>query len=682
MIVATAGHVDHGKTTLIRALTSVETDRLPEEKARGISIDIGFAYWTLDNAQVVGFVDVPGHERFVRNMLAGVCGVDYVMLVVAADDGVMPQTIEHFQIVDLLGVRRGIAVITKTDRVSAERVAEVELEIRTLLSGSPLADVAVMPISAQYGQGVEALRDHITNDALQHQAARDTGRAFRFVIDRAFTVAGSGTVVTGTVFDGEVHVGDRLTLSPSGIEARVRAVQQAGMPRTGATFGERAALNLAGVAVDQVARGDWLLQLHAPTQRIDVRLRLLDDRVGHASRKALSHGARVHLHIGAADVTARLAMPRGESIAADNRSPLAQLVLDRPVAVANGDRFILRDHSATRTIGGGVVVDPQAPRRRGEPARRIAQLRALERFDAAHSLPALLEASPGGVALHYFQRVFNLAEGALNDLLQQFDLVVVGRSSAVVLQRTSIESIRRSVADMLARFHRDRPQTPGMPIAELGRACAPALDGNSFAELMRRFASDRLLEIGGSTARLATHVSTANRNDEITWQRIRPWLHDASFKGMTVDAIAVQSGIGETTLLSFLNRKASTGEVVRVSAERFYPREVMAQLAQLALDTASASPDGQFTAAKYRDAVGVNRMHAIELLECLDRLHITRRIGDIRQMRQDYEPLFGPAAPLPTASVKRMSPPPSSTNLHGSRSTSRDAKQTTAFRRH
>ena len=310
MIIATAGHIDHGKTTLVKALTGVDTDRLPEEKARGISIDIGFAYWKTPDA-LIGFVDVPGHERFIRNMLAGVSGIDYVMLIVAADDGVMPQTVEHLNIVNLLNVAHGVAVITKCDRVAPERVAEVVAGVKTLLADTRLAGIPVMPASAISGDGIEALRNELSAAAKAHQAREHAGRHFRYTIDRVFTKAGSGTVVTGTVVTGSVAVGDHLTLSPGGIEARVRGMQKQGGAAQQAAAGERCAINLSGVDLAQVSRGDWLVApaIHAPTNRIDVRLQVL---AGEAL--PLKHWTPVHLHLGTADVTARVAIRRGAVI--------------------------------------------------------------------------------------------------------------------------------------------------------------------------------------------------------------------------------------------------------------------------------------------------------------------------------------------------------------------------------
>ena len=345
MIVATAGHIDHGKTALVRSLTGVDTDRLPEEKARGISIDLGFAYMRTPGGATIGFVDVPGHERFVRNMLAGVCGIDFVLFVVAADDGVMPQTIEHLHIMELLSVKRGIAVITKIDRVAPAQVDEVTASVRALLAPTGLAAIEVLPVSALTGAGMAPLRTALENAAGAQGRESQQGRRFRYAVDRVFSVAGSGTVVTGTVFNGAVAAGDKLRLSPAGIEVRVRGLQKDGKAASGATAGERCALNLTGVDLSHVMRGDWVVDpgLHAPTQRLDVRLRLLD-----TEKHPLAHWTPVHLHLGAGDVLARVSIRRGGSIK-PGESALVQLVTEKPVSALSCDRFIVRDQSALRT---------------------------------------------------------------------------------------------------------------------------------------------------------------------------------------------------------------------------------------------------------------------------------------------------------------------------------------------
>lgn len=646
MIVATAGHIDHGKTTLVKALTGVDTDRLPEEKKRGISIDIGFAYRKTAAGDVIGFVDVPGHERFVRNMLAGVCGIDYVMLIVAADDGVMPQTVEHLHIVDLLTVRRGIAVITKTDRVPAERVAEVAASVRALLAPTSLAAIDVLPVSAISGEGVEQLRDALANAAREHGTREHAGRNLRYAIDRVFTIAGSGTVVTGTVFNGAVTIGDKLVLSPSGIEVRVRGIQKDGKAAQQAHAGERCALNVTGADVAHIQRGDWVVApvIHAPTQRLDVRLQLLAGET-----QPLKHWTPLHLHLGTADVTARIAIRRGAAIA-PGASAIVQIIADRPIAALNGDRFIIRDQSAMRTIGGGTVIDPFVTSVRRNAQTRAARLAALENTDPAAALAALLTASPAGVDLVQFERAFNLTPERAALLAHKPEIAIIGKELRVALPRATVDGIKQAAVEALTRFHRESPQATGVEISALRRQLAPALPVATFTALLRELGDEKKIEITGSSARLPRHVATDNPADEKMWQALKPLLDNAGFNVPPLRELAPAANLKEAILKDFLHRKARTSEVIRVTPERFYPRATLAQLAAVAQVVTQTVPGGQFTAAQYRDATGVGRGLAIEILECLDRLGITQRIGDTRKMRKDFVPILGAAtAPPPPA---------------------------------
>ncbi len=652
MIVATAGHIDHGKTTLVKALTGVDTDRLPEEKARGISIDLGFAYWrTPTDNLTVGFVDVPGHERFVRNMLAGVCGIDFVIIVVAADDGVMPQTIEHLHIVELLSVRRGVAVITKADRVSAERVAEVAADVRALLAPTGLAGIDVLPVSAISGAGIEELRTLIAAAARTLGRAGQAGRGFRFAIDRVFSVAGSGTVATGTVFNGALAAGDRLTLSPAGIEVRVRGIHKDGKAATQAGAGERCALNLTGVELAGVARGDWVVAptLHAPTQRIDVRLRVLA-----AEPRPLKHWTPVHLHHGARDVTARVALRRGAEIA-PGESATARLVIDHPLAALNGDRFIIRDQSALRTVGGGVVLDPFAPRQRRRPELRAAQLAALAYADPMQALAALQSCSPAGVDLTWFERIFNLDEPHVAALAERNNLVALGRDPRVGLPRAAVDGVKSNVRETLAQFHAAHPQALGVEIAALRKQCAADLAAATFLILLRQLADEKQIELTGSVARLPRHVATDNPADQRMWQGVKSVLEAAGFNSMTLAELAAAATIKEPLLRDFVHRKAKTGEVVRVTPERFYLRTTVAQFAAITEAVSRTVPNGRFSAAQVRDQTDIGRTRAIEILEALDRLGITQRVGDLRIVRKDFAPILG-AAEVPP--VKPAGAPP------------------------
>jgi len=419
MIVATAGHVDHGKTLLLKGLTGVDTDRLPQEKQRGLSIDLGFAYSDLGQGHSLGFVDVPGHERFIRNMLAGVAGIDFALVVVAADDGPMPQTLEHLAILDLLSVSRGAVALSKIDRVTPQRVAEVADDVNALIQNSSLAGAPVFPLSALSGQGIDKLRVYL-EDAARQMGERDAAGNFRLAVDRSFTMTGAGVVVTGSVFSGRVAVGDQLILSPRGTRVRVRSIHAQNLPSQSGSAGQRCALNIAGPDLEksQISRGDWLVdgRAHAPTDRFDARLRVHANEVD-----VLKHWTPAHLHLAAADVTCRVAVLQ-DGVLSPGSSGLVQLVLDRPIGAVHGDRFILRDQSARRTIAGGSVVDPYSPSRGRARPRRITWLQAMSQQKPDEALRQLLAQLPEGLDLNRFAQAWNLTEEEAESLFATLPL--------------------------------------------------------------------------------------------------------------------------------------------------------------------------------------------------------------------------------------------------------------------
>ncbi len=640
MIVATAGHIDHGKTLLVKTLTGVNTDRLPEEKARGISIDLGFAYWPLESGTVIGFVDVPGHERFIRNMLAGVCGIDFALLVVAADDGVMPQTVEHLNILELLGISRGIAVITKSDRAAPERVEAVREEVAGLLAPTRLAGIPVLAVSAMSGSGIDGLKQKLAEAAGAYAARAAEGQHFRFAIDRAFTIAGSGTVVTGTVFNGATVIGDRLVVSPKGTPARVRGIQMRGLAVERAQAGQRCALNLAGTDLETVARGDWLLHeaIHAPTQRIDARVTVLA-----SEKEPLAHWTPLHLHLATADVPARVSIPKEGSIA-PGESAIAQLVLAKPVVALNGDRLILRDQSARRTLGGGVVLDPFARPSRRASAARLAGLDALERGSPESALAAMLKDAERGVDLARFERMFNLKPERAAALYAAAGIVTLGKEGRTGIARAFRDSLRGKTLAAVREFHRAQPQAVGMDAATLREQLAPQLPAEAFQSVMRELADERSLEIASNVLRMPGHDATSNPEDQRMWQLVLPALQTAGFAPPPVPELAAALKLKEAALKDFLHRKTRSGEVMRLPPDRFYPRATLATLAATAHALARANPSG-FTAAQYRDATGIGRTFAIEILELLDSLAITQRIGDARKARKDFVPILGAAEP-------------------------------------
>ncbi|MEO7336397.1 MAG: selenocysteine-specific translation elongation factor, partial [Caldimonas sp.] len=429
MIVATAGHVDHGKTSLVTALTGIDTDRLDEEKRRGMTIDLGFAHADLGDGTLVGFVDVPGHERFIRNMVAGVASVDLALLVIAADDGPMPQTIEHLAILEWLGVRACIVALTKVDRVSDARLAEVGRGIEALLAAGPFRDAAIVPVATPSGHGIDALKGAL-REAASGNVAKPVHGHFRLAVDRSFVVAGAGLVVAGTVVAGAARVGDALLASPRGLAVRVRAIERHGKPADRASTGQRCALNLAGLDVQRgaIERGDWIVAAHAhrPTDRIDVRL-----EASSTLARSLRQGASVQLHLAAATVPARLALLDRESIE-PGHSALAQLVLERAIGALHGDRFVIRNAAENRTLGGGRVIDPFGPARgRSRPERR-AELEELDHADAATVIAARLARSPEGFDLAHVLQARNLtaADGAA--LLADAGAILVDSTRAAV----------------------------------------------------------------------------------------------------------------------------------------------------------------------------------------------------------------------------------------------------------
>ncbi|MEI8400496.1 MAG: selenocysteine-specific translation elongation factor [Alcaligenaceae bacterium] len=637
MIVATAGHIDHGKSTLVKALSGTDTDRLPEEKARGISIDLGFAYLTLPDTPVIGFVDVPGHERFVRNMLAGVCGIDYVMLVVAADDGVMPQTIEHLNIVKLLGIQAGVAVLTKTDRVSADRVNEVREQVHALLQSVNLATLEIIACSTVAQLGVNDLRERLAQAARTTQRTDFEGRSFRFAIDRAFSIVGSGTVVTGTVFTHGVQLGERLTLTPGGQSVRVRGIHKNGVAVTDAQAGERCALNLVGISAQDCGRGDWVVatHLHAPTTRVDISLNVLN-----AETHALNHWTEVHLHLGTTEVVARVAIDRGGSIA-PGATGYAQLVLSNPIACLSGDRLIIRDQTAQRTLGGGIVLDPFAPPRVRNKILRQAELAAFSHENPRLALSALLVChAKTGADLDHFSRSFNVTENVFAQMLASEEALVIAKAPSYALLKTSIEQLGQAISTHLQHYHRAQPQAPGLSLKDLRQQCATAMKASVFVALVRYIATAQQIIVTGTMAALTTHQSSAHAADQQMWQKIQPTLAAMGPKGLTAADLAQAAGLKVLVVNDMLHRKVKQGELFRVSSERFYLRANMIHFAKLARELVLASPTQTFIAAQFRDRAGVNRTLAIEILDVLDRLGVTQRVGDARKLLKPLETVF------------------------------------------
>ncbi|WP_313110114.1 selenocysteine-specific translation elongation factor [Stutzerimonas nitrititolerans] len=628
MIVGTAGHIDHGKTALLKALTGQQGDRRREERERGITIDLGYAYADLGDGNLTGFIDVPGHERFVHNMLAGASGIDCMLLVVAADDGVMPQTREHLAIVELLGIRRALVAVTKIDRVEPARVEEVRQQITELLQPGPLAGSAIFPVSSIEGRGIDALRQALLDQAARIDARSDSGY-FRLAIDRAFSVTGAGVVVTGTAFAGRVQVGDELMLTPLGRRVRVRGLHAQNREANEAHAGQRVALNLAGerLAVEQISRGDWLLApaLQGATRRIDIEFTLLASEA-----RALKHWTPVHLHLGAQDVTGRIALLEGEFIAPGGQVH-AQLQLNAPLHTIHGDRVVLRDQSAQRTLGGGRVLDPFAPPRNRHRQARLAQLRALAGETLEEILPQLLPSAVNGVDPTHLERQFNRPRQTWQ--LPGDAVEITTRQGARLFDRAYWEYLGQSLIPALQRFHEEQPDELGPDRDRLRRYALPQLERPVFIALLEQTLAEGTVHASGPWLHLPEHRVRLSDEEEALKARLWPLLETGGYNPPWVRDMAKELSIGEDQVRHLLRKLARLGALQQVVKDLFYTEATTRELADLLLDIEREA--GVIRATTFRDRIGLGRKRSIQLLEHFDRIGLTRRFGNERKIRAD-----------------------------------------------
>lgn len=645
MIFGTAGHIDHGKTALIKAITGVDADRLQEEKARGITIDLGFAYWPQDDGSVVGFVDVPGHERFVSTMMAGAQGVECALLVVAADDGVMPQTREHVELLSLLGVSQGLVALTKADKVDEARLAAVETEVAALLAATPLAGSAVYPVSSLTGQGIEVLKAALLALHAAH-APRAANRLFRLGVDRAFVLAGAGVVVTGTVLDGVVAVGDRVLVSPSGLEARVRAIHAQNRKAERGQAGDRCALNLVGEKIERAAirRGDMVLtpQAHGPTRRIDAEV-----LVAPGAKKGLRQWMPARLHHATAETGCHIVLLDDEAPQAGQNARV-QLVLDHPIAAFSRDRFVLRAPSESFTLAGGRFLDLAAPERKRRSPERTGVLDAMAIAEDDAALRALLGASMAPVSLGAFARMRGLARAQAQAQALASDAVLLEEDFLLSAARERI--LAEQITAALAAFHAQNPDLPGQGLERLRLALAQRIPAPLFRAVLRRFVAQGRLAFEGNFLRLASHKVEMSLEDENLWHDIRPRLDAGErFRPPRVRDIAGVLHEDEAAIRRLLRHSARAGQADEFALDHFLLRHATCEAVRLAGELEAAN--GPFNAGAFRDALeaasgsAVGRKVAIQILEFFDRHGVTIRRGDLRRLNPHRRALFEPVAP-------------------------------------
>jgi selenocysteine-specific elongation factor len=642
IIVGTAGHIDHGKTSLVKALTGIDADRLKEEKARGITIDIGFADLIIGDTHL-GFVDVPGHERFVRNMLAGAHGIDLVMLVIAADESVMPQTREHFDICRLLAVKSGIVVITKVDLVDDEELLQlVEADIAEFVRGSFLEGAPVFRVSSQTGQtgqtgqGIDELKKGLAKLAAK-VSERDERAVARLPIDRVFTIRGFGTVVTGTLVAGRIRAGDELDLLPSaGRLARARGLQVYGQTVQEAKAGERAAVNLQGLDVGEIERGQVLApagRLHAGSM-LDVRLQLL----GSAPRP-LRNRSRTHLHIGTAEALARVVL-LGISELAPGDSGFAQLRLETPVLALPGDHFIIRSYSPAATIGGGIVIDalPHKHRLR-EGALASSQLEKLAAADETERIALFLEMSgERGMSHAEIAARSGSTDEAIKRAAEALEksrrAVVADRQSLLLIARPAFEGLAKRVTALLKEFHQRSPLASGMGREELRERIFAHLPQEIFRTVIGHLADRKEIAAEKDLLRLGTHRVALTPEEEAAKEHLAGIYARARLQPISLDEAIAQAGpqfgIDTGRAQRFAQMLIASGELVRVS-DLIFHRSALESL-RAVMERFKAEKGPRIDVATFKDLTGVSRKYAIPLLEYLDRQRVTRRVGDVREI--------------------------------------------------
>ena len=632
LILGTAGHIDHGKTSLVKALTGIDTDRLKEEKARGITIELGFAHLELPGGLSFGIVDVPGHEKFVRTMVAGVGGMDLVMLVIAADEGIMPQTREHLDILRLLGVKSGLVALTKADLVDPEWLALVTEEVRDFVAGSFLEAAPIVPVSARSGEGLEALKKELARLAGTAAEKRHEGQ-FRLPVDRAFTVAGFGTVATGTLLSGEIRVADEWELLPGGLEGKVRGIQAHGAKQEKGSAGQRLAVNLQGIDLDQVRRGDVLVPrgVFRPTRAVDARL----DHLASAPRD-LKHRAILRLHSATYEVQTQVIL-LDRDLLKPGESAHVQLRLKSPVLLLAGDSYILRTSSPASTVAGGVVLDPFPSRRRRRSDEALQLLDALGN-DEHQAIVALLigQSMLSGIPFDDILLRSGIPrkalEIALAALLSSGEAVQMVREPRIFLAREAVETLKKGLLDELGTYLAAHPLKEGIAKEELKTRLPKRSDQRFFTPLLATLERDGLVIPDREIVKPAGKAARSEGAASGLEGKMAAFIAEGGIEPPTVKQIMKHFCCDEKGVRDNLALLTRNGQVVRISADLFYGSEALGGLREKLV--ALLREKGEIIPTDYRDLTNLSRKFLIPLLEHFDSEKLTIRVGDKRVLRR------------------------------------------------
>ncbi len=628
IIIGTAGHIDHGKTTLVKALTGVDTDRLKEEQQRGITIELGFAPFQLPGGQKAAIIDMPGHERFIKHMLAGAFGVDLVLFTVAADEGIMPQSREHMDIIELLGVEKGVVVLTKTDLVDEEWQMLVEEEVREFIDGTILRGAPIVPVSALKKEGLDQVIAWVEKIAEEVEEKPAFGH-MRLPVDRVFTVAGFGTVVTGTLWSGQIQVGDQLELMPLQKPVRVRNIQVHNDRVTKAYAGQRVAVNIQGVDLADIKRGYLLATpgFLTPTFRIDTKLRLLS-----SSPRTLKNWNRVRFHLGTDECLGRVVLLDRDELLPGEEA-FAQLVMEKPVVAYKGDPFVIRYYSPVTTIGGGIVIDGNAPKQKRFREDVLEQLAVKEEgslYD--HVLQELETKKENPVLLEELIKKIGAGEeevmAELQQLQQDEKAILLGATPATYISCQGVDQVYGKIQVTLDAFHRKNPLRPGYSKEDLRSRLFPRLAAKDFNNLLKHLEKNGRLEGRGNFLRLSGFTPSLTPLQEEAREQIRNTLVREGFVPPSPETLREETGMGEKDFQELFTYMLEQGDVVKVTEGIFFAREVIGQGKEMMRQFFAAQPE--MTLAEARDLFNTTRKFALPLVEYYDRIRFTRRIGDGR----------------------------------------------------
>ncbi|HOZ61712.1 MAG TPA: selenocysteine-specific translation elongation factor [Smithellaceae bacterium] len=632
VVLGTAGHVDHGKTALIKALTGTDTDRLKEEKERGITIELGFASLKLPSGQTLGVVDVPGHEKFIKHMVSGAAGIDLVMMIIAADEGIMPQTKEHLNICSLLGIRTGLVALTKIDMVENDWLELVKTEIQDFLKGTFLEGVPVIPVSALKQKGIDELTAALDTVVQNIPEKNDCG-IFRLPVDRVFTMKGFGTVVTGTLISDSISVGEDVLILPEEINTRIRGIQVHNQPTQEATAGQRTAINLQGIEKESLQRGDVLTRpgTVVPTTRLDVFIEYLKNNA-----KSLKNRTLARLHTGASEIIARVILIEKDELAPGEKG-FAQLILEKKDVVVAGDRFVLRSYSPITTIGGGLIIDPLPPKHKRLNKKVIEELATLLNGTLPKKIEVILErAGFAGTNLRHL--VFRLGTNAKNikealqSILSQKSALITDKEETNIISASFYEKLAQSAAEIISQYQKKNPLREGISKEELKASLGRDISPKLFFMLLQNLADQKKIEVDKETVRLFGHKVTLADDLNSIRQAILKIYNEAGLTPPSFKDVINNFQDKKTEAQNIIKLLLKDGSLIKINEELIFTREALDNLRKNY--KALLVKEGKATPVSFKELTGLSRKYIIPLMEYFDTDKLTMRVGDHRILRE------------------------------------------------